>query len=152
MVNFVDSLTFVTSKFDKYVTEKSSRKVISRIHKLYVQNTLNDYKKELDIFKETYNNIIHQKLIAKYLSNLEVLYKYSFNIRNLLFKPSANTRIYDRIRLSFNSNESYITDLNEVYEKLESLDRFFGFISFNKKQWTLILNDLMLLYPDKEFI
>lgn len=152
MVNFVDSLTFVTSKFDKYVTEKSSRKVISRIHKLYVQNTLNDYKKELDIFKETYNNIIHQKLIAKYLSNLEVLYKYSFNIRNLLFKPSANTRIYDRIRLSFNSNESYITDLNEVYEKLESMDRFFGFISFNKKQWTLILNDLMLLYPDKEFI
>lgn len=109
-------------------------------------------KKELDIFKETYNNIIHQKLIAKYLSNLEVLYKYSFNIRNLLFKPSANTRIYDRIRLSFNSNESYITDLNEVYEKLESMDRFFGFISFNKKQWTLILNDLMLLYPDKEFI
>ena len=89
---------------------------------------------------------------AKYLSNLEVLYKYSFNIRNLLFKPSANTRIYDRIRLSFNSNESYITDLNEVYEKLESMDRFFGFISFNKKQWTLILNDLMLLYPDKEFI
>ena len=70
MVNFVDSLTFVTSKFDKYVTEKSSRKVIYRIHKLYVQNTLNDYKKELDIFKETYNNIIHQKLIAKYLSNL----------------------------------------------------------------------------------
>lgn len=152
MVNFVDSLTFVTSKFDKYVTEKSSRKVISRIHKLYVQNTLNDYKKELDIFKETYNNIIHQKFIAKYLSNFEVLYKYSFNIRNLLFKPSANTRIYDRIRLSFNSNESYITDLNEVYEKLESMDRFFGFISFNKKQWTLILNDLMLLYPDKEFI
>lgn len=152
MINFVDSLTFVTSKFDKYVTEKSSRKVVSRIHKLYVQNTLNDYKKELDIFKEAYNNVIHQKLIAKYLNNLEALYKYSFNIRNLLFKPSANTRIYDRIRLSFNSSENYITDLNEVYEKLESEEKFFGFISFNKRQWTLILSDLMLLYPDKEFI
>ena len=152
MLNFVDSLTFVTSKFDKYVTEKSSRKVISRIHKLYVQNTLSDYKKELDIFKETYNNIIHQKLIAKYLNNIEALYKYSFNIRNLLFKPSANNRIYDRIRLSFNSSENYITDLNEVYEKLESEERFFGFISFNKRQWMLILNDLMLLYPDKKFI
>ena len=43
-------------------------------------------------------------------------------------------------------------DLNEIYEKLESEDRFFGFISFNKKQWTLILNDLMILYPDIEFI
>ena len=69
-----------------------------------------------------------------------------------MFKPSANARIYDRIRLSFNSNETYINDLNEIYEKLESMDRFFGFISFNKKQWTLILNDLMLLYPDIEFI
>ena len=68
---------------------------------------------------------------------MERYYKYSSNVRNLLFKPSANTRIYDRIRLSFNSSENYI---NEVYEKLESEDRFFGFISFNKKQWTLILN------------
>ena len=95
---------------------------------------------------------LSQKLIEKYLVNVEGYYKYSSNIRNLLFKPSANTRIYDRIRLSFNSTEKYISDLNEIYEKLESEDRFFGFISFNKKQWTLILNDLMILYPDIEFI
>lgn len=43
-------------------------------------------------------------------------------------------------------------DLNEIYEVLESKDNFFGFVSFNKNQWTLILNDLILLYPDKEFI
>lgn len=152
MITFVDSLTYVISRFDKYVSEKSSRKVASRIHKLYSKNTLDEYKKEFLNFKETYNNVIHQKLISKYLNNLESYYKYSYNIRGLLFKPSANMNIYDRIRLAFNSNENYITDLNEVYEKLECMDRFFGFISFNKKQWTLILNDLMLLYPDKEFI
>lgn len=152
MITFVDSLTYVTSRFDKYVSEKSSRKVTSRIHKLYSQNTITEYKNEFNNFKETYNNTIHKKLIDKYLNNLEGYYKYSVNVRNLLFKPSANTRIYDRIRLAFNSNENYITDIAEVYEKLESIDKFFGFISFNKKQWTLILNDLMLLYPDKEFI
>ena len=152
MVSFVDSLIFVTSKFDKYVSEKSSKKVTSRIHKLYSQATLNNYKNEFNNFTETYNNIIHKKLIEKYLNNLESYYKYSVNIRNLLFKPSANSNIYDRIRLSFNSNENYITDLSEIYEKLESMDRSFGFISFNKKQWTLILNDLMQLYPDLEFI
>ena len=152
MINFIDSLTFVTSRFDKYVSEKSSRKVATRIHRLYSQNTLNDYKNEFNGFTETYNNIIHKKLIEKYLNNLEGYYKYSANIRNLLFKPSANSNIYDRIRLAFNSNENYITDLNEIYEKLESMDRFFGFISFNKKQWTLILNDLMQLFPDIEFI
>ena len=152
MISFIDSLTFVTSRFNKYVSEKSSRKVATRIHRLYSQNTLNDYKNEFNGFTETYNNIIHKKLIEKYLNNLEGYYKYSVNIRNLLFKPSANSNIYDRIRLAFNSNENYITDLNEIYEKLESMDRFFGFISFNKKQWTLILNDLMQLFPDIEFI
>ena len=152
MVTFVDALTYIATKFDKYTSEKSSRKVVSRIHKLYSQPTIQDFKNNFANFKESYNNIIHQKLIEKYLNNIEGYYKYSFNIRNLLFKPSANARIYDRIRLSFNSNETYINDLNEIYEKLESIDKFFGFISFNKKQWTLILNDLMLLYPDKEFI
>lgn len=152
MVNFVDSLTYIISKFDKYTSEKSSRKVVSKIHKLYSHPTLEEFKNDFNFFKETYNNIIHQKLIEKYLSNVEGYYKYSYNIRNLLFKPSANTRIYDKIRLSFNSTERYINDLNEIYEKLENEDRFFGFISFNKRQWTLILNDLMILYPDIEFI
>lgn len=149
MVNFVDSLIYISSKFDKYTSEKCSRKVMSRIHRLYSQPTMNEFQNEFNSFKETYNNIIHQKLIEKYLVNVEGNYKYSSNIRNLLFKPSANTRIYDKIRLSFNSTEKYISDLNEIYEKLESEDKFFDFISFNKKQWTLILNDLMILYPDK---
>ncbi len=152
MVNFVDSLIYIASKFDKYTSERSSHKMMSRIHRLYSQPTMNEFQNEFNSFKETYNNIIHQKLIEKYLTNVEGYYKYSSNIRNLLFKPSANTRIYDRTRLSFNSTEKYISDLNEIYEKLESEDRFFDFISFNKKQWTLILNDLMILYPDIEFI
>lgn len=152
MVNFVDSLTYISPKFNKYTSEKSCRKVATRIHSLYSQVTLNDFKKEFNLFCETYNNIIHKKLIDKYLKNVEGYYKYSYNIRNLLFKPSANMNIYDKIRLSFDSTNGYINDLNEIYEKLESTDRFFGFISFDKKQWTLILNDLMILYPDMEFI
>ena len=43
-------------------------------------------------------------------------------------------------------------DLNEIYEALVNKDNFFEFVSFNKNQWTLILNDLILLYPDKVFI
>lgn len=78
--------------------------------------------------------------------------KYSFNIRNLLFKPASNMKLYDRIRLLFNCNVGYISDLNEIYEKLQETNTYFGFISFTKNQWTLILNDLMLLYPNIEFI
>lgn len=152
LVSFIDELTYITSKFNKYTSEKSSKKVVARINKLYSQKTLNEFKIEFSNFKEDYNNTIHQKLIEKYLKNVESYYKYSYNIRNLLFKPNANMNLYDRIRLTFDNNERYITDLNEIYEKLENIDRFFGFISFNKNQWTLILNDLMILFPNIEFI
>ena len=40
---------------------------------------------------------------------MEYLYKYSQNIRTLLFKHSANMEFYDKIRLSFNSNSNYIS-------------------------------------------
>lgn len=152
MVTFVDSLSFIASRFYKYTSERSSKQVVSKIHSLYVQPTLNDFKGKFEEFKLSYNNVIHQKLIEKYLNNLEPCYKYSENIRCLLFKPFANNNIYDKIRLSFNSNNYFINDMNEIYDKLENMDKFFGFISFNKREWTLILNDLMLLYPEIEFI
>ena len=30
--------------------------------------------------------------------------------------------------------------------------KYFGYTSFQKKEWTLILNDLIQIYPDIEFI
>lgn len=62
-------------------------------------------------------------------------YKYSQNIRFLLFKHSANMEFYDRIRLSFNSNNNYITEFEEIYDKLGTIDNYFGFISFKKREW-----------------
>ena len=137
MVNFVDSLIYISSKFDKYTSEKCSRKVMSRIHRLYSQPTMNELQNEFKTGKyivedeqqgahraeygKSVLKQLSQKLIEKYLVNVEGYYKYSSNIRNLLFKPSANTRIYDRIRLSFNSTEKYISDLNEIYEKLRGV-------------------------------
>ena len=97
-------------------------------------------------------NVIHQKLIEKYLGNIETLYKYSVNIRLLLFKHSANVYLYDRIRVTFNNNRNYISDLNEIYETLGNIENYFGFTSFKKREWTLILNDLIQMFPNIEFI
>ena len=152
MITFVDSIMYIIPKFYKYISEKSPKSVASRINKLYTQHTLEDYKNEFALFNEKYNNNIHKKLIEKYLNNVESFYKYSYNIRNFLFTINANMSLHDRIRLSFNSNKGYICDLNEIYENLETAENLFGFISFNKNQWTLIFNDLILLYPDTEFI
>jgi len=149
---FVDSPTDLLPKFYKYTSERNGRQVGSKIFMLYTQKTLNDFKEKFDVFKNTYNNVIHQKLIQKYLCNVEGLYKYSSNIRHLLFKHSANVYLYDRIRLGFNQRSCYINKIEEIYENLGELTDYFGFTSFNKRDWTLILNDLIQMYPEIDFI
>ena len=126
---FVDSLTNVIPKFYKYTPERSARKIESKLHELYTKKTLTEYKNKQKDFNEIYNNVIQQKLVQKYLGNLENLYKYSNNIRMLIFKHSANMEFYDRIRLAFNSNSNYITEIEEIYEKLGNVNEYFGFTS-----------------------
>ena len=151
-ITFIDSITDIMPKFYKFSYEKNAREIGSKLHNLYVQKTLTDFKEQFKKFKERYNNVIHQKLIEKYLTNIESLYKYSVNIRKLLFKHSANINLYDRIRLNFNSQKNYVNNLEEVYEKLGSMDDYFGFTSFKKNEWILMLNDIIQLYPDLELI
>ena len=151
-ITFVDSLTDIIPKFCKYTTEKDARKIASKLHSLYTQKTLNECKEELKKFSNIYNNVIQQKLIQKYLSNMEYLYKYSQNIRLLLFKHSANMEFYDKIRLSFNSNSNYISQIEEIYENLDDNDNYFGFTSFKKREWILILNDIIQIYSKIDFI
>lgn len=149
---FVDSPTDIVPKFYKYTSEKSSKQVGSKLFMLYTQKTLTDFKEKFNLFKKTYNNVLHQKLIEKYLNNVEGLYKYSSNIRHLLFKHTANVYLYDRIRLYFNDRSCYINKIDEIYERLGELTDYFGFSSFKKSDWTLILNDLIQMYPQIDFI
>ena len=149
---FTDSLTDIMPKFYQFSYEKSPKEKGSKIRNLYIQNTITEYKEVLKKFKERYNNVIHQKLIEKYLNNIESLYKYSVNIRKLIFRHSANIYLYDRIRLNFNSQKDYVSNLNEIYDKLGSMKDYFGFTSFKKNEWILMLNDLIQLYPDLELI
>ena len=151
-ITFVDSITDIIPKFYKYANDKSDKKVTGKLHNLYIQKTIKEYKDNFNNFKSEYNNVIHQKLITKYLGNIEALYKYSVNIRKLLFKHTANIYLYDKIRLTFDNNKSYINDINEIYEKLGNINDYFCFTSFQKKEWTLILNDLINLFPDIDFI
>ena len=92
------------------------------------------------------------KIVDKYLFNIENLNKYSYNIRELLFKHTANIYLYDRIRLAFNSNKNYIDSIDEIYDKLGNIEDYFGYTSFKKREWTHILNDIITMYPNLDFI
>ena len=42
--------------------------------------------------------------------------------------------------------------LIQIYDKLGEIDGYFGFTSFKNREWTLILNDLIQIYPKIDFI
>ena len=42
--------------------------------------------------------------------------------------------------------------IRTVNKKLGCMKEYFGFISFKKKEWTWILNDLIQIYPKIDFI
>ncbi len=149
---FVDSITDIVPKFYKYTSDKDEKKLASKINRLYTRKTVTEFKTEFAHFQQEYSNVIHQRLIQKYLGNIESLYKFSSNIRSMLFKHSANIGLYDKIRISFNHYNSYITNIEEVYEKLENANKYFGFTSFKKKEWTLMINDLIQMYNQIDFI
>ena len=59
---------------------------------------------------------------------------------------------FDKLRLSFNSNSNYVLDLDEIFDKISNINEYFGFTSFKKSEWTLILNDLIQIFPKIDFI
>ena len=50
-------------------------------------------------------------------------------------------------------NTKYINSFDDLYNELDDNKyKYFGYTSFQKKEWTLILNDLIQIYPNIEFI
>lgn len=64
-ITFADAIIYIVPKYYKYMAEKDARKLASKIHNLYVQKTLTEYKECQKHFDETYNNAIHQKFKSK---------------------------------------------------------------------------------------
>ena len=147
----IDSISYIFPKFNQFCTDRSTKNIASKISKLYIQNTLTDYDKEILKFTELYNSPIHKKLIDKYLKNVKESYKFSLNLRKLLYTYRRNTTLYDIIRLNYKNK--YISELEEVLSTIEQKAPTYGEEpSFRKVEIAGMINDLCILYPDIEFI
>ena len=50
-------------------------------------------------------------------------------------------------------NTKYINSFEDLYNELDDNKyKYFGYTSFQKREWTLILNDLIQIYPDKALV
>ena len=88
-------------------------------------------------------------VVNEWLKKAVLLY---FPIRKMETFEAGPMEFYDKIRLSFNSNNNYISDFEELYQKLGTMNNYFGFTSFKKREWLWILNDIIQIYPKIDFI
>lgn len=148
---FIDSIVEIALKFHKYSNNAHTSDAATDIRRLYIQKSLADYKNCLVDFSKKYNSEIQKKLITKYLGNVESSYKYSFNIREIIFNYCRNMLIYDKIRIKF--KDEYIENVTDVVECLnENLDQIVGQHCFSKKIFNSAINDLICMYEDIDFI
>ena len=99
-----------------------------------------------------YNNEIFKTLIEKYLNNVEFVYKYSQNIRKMLFLYMPFIDFFDKIRYKYNEQYS-ISSINELIDDLDKSETtHIHYKCISKKDLGLVLNDLSKIYKDIDFI
>lgn len=140
-VIMVPSLVDTVDNFYKYFPDKFSTKIKEEIKSLFLQENLKDFQNIFLFFKEKYQsyNIISQ-LINRYLSDIDNLYKYDLNIRQVLFN-TYKIAILKRKIITISSEFNYIDDINELLELLlDDLNTLENFTSYHKKEWLTILS------------
>lgn len=149
---FIDSIVFTYLKFRKFMSLKAHRVIAKNISGLYTQKTLEEYKSKFEMFKYDYNNEIFKTLIEKYLNNVEFVYKYSQNIRKMLFLYMPFIDFFDKIRYKYNEQYS-ISSINELIDDLDKSETtHIHYKCISKKDLGLVLNDLSKIYKDIDFI
>ena len=146
----IPSINYIFDKFMIYFSDNFSTKIKEEIKQLFLQDNIKDYDNIFTFFKDKYNdNIILKNLIDKYLINIDKLYKYDFNVRDVLF----NTYKIHILKRKYKSNISqlgYIKDIDKLLEKLLiDLNYLENFTSYHKKQWLSILSSFYT-YRSKE--
>lgn len=148
---YMKSLIELSYIFYTYSVERHCEKIHNDIKKLFISETLEtfaDMKKEFD---DTYNNPIHNKLKEMHLSNVENVYKIPFEIRKMIYSVNKNMEHFYTLKKYF--NERVFKNLDDLYDQLSNeVITDFYFYSFNRRQWISILNELMLQYPELDFI
>ncbi|MFI3261266.1 MAG: transposase, partial [bacterium] len=132
---FTPSLVELTEILYRYTPLRSNRDVFCKLRKLYLAETIEDYKENAKSFDDFFNNPIQIAIKEKYLRNVEAIYNIPYKLRLLIYSGYKNLEYYNELRLFF-SNQIFL-NIDDLYSKLENsfIDDFIT-CSFSKNEWT----------------
>lgn len=142
-VKILESQFELIDKINKYTGTGYTNHIPRDISKLYIYETKERYQEELCIFNENYKEYkIIKILLEEKLKEIENYYKFSYNVRRVLF-PYYHARDYKALVKKELRKRKIIRTEKECYEILSSvLETQESHMIFPKKEWLKIMEEL----------
>lgn len=140
-VHIVKSPDNTYSNITKFFAERPARKMCIALKDLFLKKNIEEYKINLDLFKEIYiDNKLMLLLLEREENEIESFYRYDYELRKLLY-PYYIIRELQKSLNKLKTREKLCTNLNEVIEAaLPYVHTFETGRTYSKVEWLELIS------------
>lgn len=148
-IKVIHSPDEVFTSITKFLAERPSRKLKIELKELFLEDNIENFKEELELFKELYvDNQIVMMLLNKKQHQIEEYYQYSKGLREV-FYPYYTIHEMKKYMNKIKTKEPLCTNINEVIEFcMPYINSFELGRSYSKAEW---LNLMSKIYEDEKY-
>ena len=149
-IEIVRSPEDIMASIDIFFATKTSRYLEIQLKNLLLAEDIKTCKNKIDLFKQQFfDNQLVLSIFEKQEKDILNLYKYSYDIRKLLYQYYA-IRDFKRHVNKLNVRQPLLNNIIMVQEHfLDYISSFERGLTYSKKGWMQLINSLYELYPKK---
>ena len=149
-IEIVRSPEDIMASIDIFFATKTSRYLEIQLKNLLLAEDIKTCKNKIDLFKQQFfDNQLVLSVFEKQEKDILNLYKYSYDIRKLLYQYYA-IRDFKRHVNKLNVRQPLLNNIIMVQEHfLDYISSFERGLTYSKKGWMQLINSLYELYPKK---
>ena len=149
-IEIVRSPEDIMASIDIFFATKTSRYLEIQLKNLLLAEDINTCKNKIELFKQQFfDNQLVLSVFEKQEKDILDLYKYSYDIRKLLYQYYA-IREFKRHINRLNERQPLLNNIIMVQEHfLDYISSFERGLTYSKKGWVKLINSLYELYPKK---
>lgn len=152
-IKVIESQFELIDKIIKYTGTGYSNYIPRDISNLYVYETKDRYQEELNIFNDKYIDYkIIKILLEEKLKEIEKYYKFSYNVRRVIFSY-YNVRDHKALIRKEVGKRKVLKSEEDIFEILSSvLESQEKHMTFTKKQWLKIIEELSEIEKVRKYL
>ena len=149
-IRIVHSPDEIFSGITRFLADHPSRKMKVALKDLFLEENIDRYTEELNIFKEVYvNNQIVMRMLEKSDEQIKKYYEYSRELREV-FYPYYTIHEMKKYLNKLKTKEPLCTNMSEVIEfSMPYINSFELGRSYSKAQWLSLISEIYAEYKEE---